>query len=322
MPVITSQYKARGAFKNTHFSTIYSAKIRRVFGVDQQRERISLPDGDFIDIDWSYSKSGEKATKVAVLFHGLEGNAHRPYMLGTSKILNKKGYDCVAVNLRGCSGSDNLNFRSYHSGATEDVDAVLQYLQKEHKYAAVYLVGFSLGGNLILKYLGEERCRPKNLVAAVAVSTPVHLYGSMLRLSEPENRIYHWSFLMDLKHKLKAKIPQFPDYVSFDDYKKIVNLRAFDEIYTAPANGFKDALDYYTQSSSLNFLPQIKVPTLLLNAANDTFLDDECFPFAFAKANKNLNLEVPKYGGHVGFFAKDNIYYNERRTLKFFEEKS
>ncbi|MEH6406889.1 MAG: alpha/beta fold hydrolase, partial [Leeuwenhoekiella sp.] len=255
MPVIPSSYKAKGAFKNPHFSTIYSAKIRHVSGVIQTRKRVFLSDGDFIDIDWSYAKTGKKASKVAVLFHGLEGNAHRPYMLATAKTLNKNGYDCVAVNLRGCSGSMNATYRSYHSGATEDVEAIIDYLIEEHTYPSIYLVGFSLGGNLILKYLGEKSLKPSNITAAVAVSTPVHLYGSMLRLSQFENRIYHWSFLKDLKKKLKIKIAQFPENVTQADLKKIINLQAFDEVYTAPANGFKDALDYYTKSSSLDYLP-------------------------------------------------------------------
>ena len=134
MPHISSPYKTQGLFKNTHFSTIYSAKLRRVIGVTQERERIELPDGDFLDIDWSYSLS-QKVTNVALLFHGLEGNAQRTYMLGMAKLLNQNGYDVAAVNFRGCSGEQNRLYRSYHSGETEDMRFVINHIYFFNKYS-------------------------------------------------------------------------------------------------------------------------------------------------------------------------------------------
>ena len=321
MPIISSSYQAKSVFKNTHFATIFSAKIRRVKGVNQKRERITLYDGDFLDIDWSYSQSQQK-NKVAVLFHGLEGNAQRPYMLALAKLLNNNGYDCAAVNLRGCSGEINKNFVSYHSGATDDVADVIEYIEKTKDYKECFLSGFSLGGNLILKYLGEDRKRPAFIKSAVAVSVPVSLYGSLNRLSTSENRIYSWSFLKDLRGKYKLKMNAFIDRTSAEDFKKMTSLRAFDELYTAPANGFENALDYYTKSSSLRFLSNIKIPTLLLNAKNDTFLDETCYPYEIADSNENFYLEVPEHGGHVGFFKPGEFYYSEQRTLKFFEENA
>lgn len=322
MPVISSPYRAEGIFKNGHFSTIFSAKIRRVYGVRQQRERLILGDRDFMDIDWSFSQGENKKRQVALLFHGLEGNARRPYMLGTAKILNQNGYDCAAVNLRGCSGEKNLQFRSYHSGATDDVVAVLEHILEQAKYRRIFLVGFSLGGNLVLKYLGENRSRPNCIIAAAAISTPVDLYGSLKSLEQRENWIYRWSFLKDLRGKYKSKIQGFPEQANPDQLKKIKSLRMFDELYTAPAHGFENALDYYTKSSSLPFLRDIKIPSLLLNAKNDSFLDSRCYPVSIASANSNLYLEMPEEGGHVGFVAENNIYYNEKRTLGFFEEQS
>lgn len=321
MPVVTSRYQPKGLFKNGHISTIYAAKLRRVRGVSQYRERMDLDDGDFIDVDWSFSQSEKKSTRVVVAFHGLEGNAQRPYMLGLAKILNENFYDCATVNLRGCSGVPNNSFRSYHSGATDYAAAVINHIAQTKNYDQIFLSGFSLGGNLILKYLGEERTKPENLVAASAISVPVNLHDSLKRLNTYENWVYRTTFLKSLRKKYKAKIRDHNQELNWQNYHQIKSLQAFDDLYTAPAHGFKNALDYYRKSSSLQYLPHIKIPTLLLNARNDSFLDESCFPIVYAQKNKNLYLEIPENGGHVGFVQKKPFYYSEQRTLKFFEEK-
>ena len=321
MPIIKPAYKISGIFKNGHFATIYSAKIRRVLGVKQFRERIDLADGDFIDVDWSFAQGERASRKVCVLLHGLEGNAQRPYMLGQVKILNQNGFDCACVNLRGCSGEVNRAYRSYHSGATGDLAEILDFFASEKTYTEYYLCGFSLGGNLILKYMGEDRKLPQQLRAAAAISAPVHLYGSLTSLSARQNWVYRWNFLKDLRRKYRGKIDYYPDQMSHADLQKIKSLQLFDELYTAPANGFEDAMEYYSQSSSLPLLKNINLPTFLLNARNDSFLDAACYPFREAYDSKTLHLEIPKYGGHVGFYSAGAFYYSERRTLKFFKEK-
>jgi len=320
MPIVPSTYKPSGIFKNGHFSTIFSAKLRYVQGVQQKRQRMILKDGDFVDIDWSFSEAEKEATKIVFLLHGLEGNAQRPYMLGQARILNKNGYDCAAINLRGCSGEINKAYCSYHSGATEDLAEVLDAIAIKRKNAQLFLCGFSLGGNIVLKYLGEKRTRPQKLQGAAAISTPVHLKSSLLLLGTRQNKIYHWSFLKGLRKKYRLKMMHFPQQMNQNILKRITDLRLFDELYTAPANGFKTAADYYEKSSSLAFLPDIQVPTLLLNAANDTFLDVICYPKEAARKNKKLTLEIPEYGGHVGFHRYGENYYSEQRVLSFFEE--
>ena len=322
MPIVQSSYQAPLAFKNTHFNTIYAAKIRKTPRLQYTRTRIDLQDGDFLDIDWSYAAARTRSSGVVLLFHGLEGHAKRPYMAGTAKILNTNGYDCAAVNLRGCSGDTNLKLRSYHSGATEDVSDVVDYVTANTDYKQIFLCGFSLGGNLVLKYLGEKRSRPSQIKAGVAISTPVDLYDSLEALQENQNWVYRWSFLKGLKGKYKEKMKQFPENLSLENYRKIRSLRLFDELYTAPANGFQDALDYYTKSSSKSVLKKIDTPALILNAQDDTFLNEKCYPIAEAKENANLFLESPQRGGHVGFMTGKQHTYSEMRSLQFIQDHS
>ncbi|MCK5402087.1 MAG: alpha/beta fold hydrolase [Flavobacteriaceae bacterium] len=318
MPIVSSSYNPPYRFKSGFISTVYSGIVRQVNSVSQQRERITLFDGDFLDLDWSFSK--EKTNKLIIVLHGLEGNAQRAYILGTAKIFNQNEFDAVCVNFRSCSGEANLKFRSYHSGVTEDLDAVIQHIISTKKYSEIFLNGFSLGANVTLKYLGEGRSVPDQIKASVAVSVPCFLYGSCVELHKFKNVLYHDMFKKYLKDKLKQKQKMFPGLISEADINKIKTLKDFDDVYTSKAHGFNDALDYYDKSSSLQFLPNIKIPTLIINALNDSFLSSECYPIDEAKTNSNLFLEMPKYGGHVGFYGKDDIYYNEKRALQFIGE--
>ena len=315
MPIIQSTYKPFFYFKNGFVSTVYSGMFRTVKGVIQVRERITLTDSDFIDLDWSYAE--QKSNKVIILLHGLEGHAQRPYITGTAKHFNNNGIDAIGVNFRGCSGEPNLLYRSYHSGATEDLDAVVKHVLTKNQYDEIYIKGISLGANMALKYVGEADEIPEQVKAVVAVAAPCDLKGSCDRLLSLQNRPYSIRFLEHLKGKLKPKLKQFPDNISITDFKTIKTLIDFDHVYTSKAHGFKDAFDYYEKASCLQFLPNIKVPSLIINSLNDSFLSPECFPIKEAKANVNLFLEMPQYGGHVGFIQKQNIYYNEQRALEF-----
>ncbi|NNL83058.1 MAG: alpha/beta fold hydrolase [Winogradskyella sp.] len=318
MPVVASKYKAPYFFRNGFVSTVYSGLFRKVPGVTQQRERITLSDGDFLDLDWSYASS--VSHKVIILLHGLEGHAQRPYITGTAKLFNDNGIDAVGVNFRGCSGETNKLYRSYHSGATEDLEAVVHHILSKNKYSHIYIKGISLGANMALKYLGEGNDLPKELKAVVAVSAPCFLKGSCDELLSFKNKAYAIRFLDHLKKKLKPKLSQYPENITVKDFNSIKTLIDFDHVYTSKAHGFKDAFDYYEKSSSLQFLPNIKVPSLILNALNDSFLSPECYPVKEAKANANLFLEMPTHGGHAGFIKGNNIYYNEQRALDFVNE--
>ncbi len=315
MPIIKSTYKPPFLFQNGHFSTIYSAKVRVAPKIKQTRERIFLPDEDFIDLDWSFATA--KTNKLVILLHGLEGNGQRTYIKGAASHINQNNMDAVAVNYRGCSGEPNNLYRSYNAGATEDLDAVVNHILQKDLYDEISLNGFSLGGNLLLKYLGERTQVPAQIKKAIAVSTPLVLKESLEKLNKAHNIIYNTSFLLDLKRKLKQKAIQFPEQTSTEEINKVKTLLDFDNIYTSKAHGFKDAYDYYHKNSSLQFLPEIKIPVLLLQAQNDSFLSPSCFPVDVAQNHKNIFLEAPKYGGHVGFYNKNNVYYSEKRTVEF-----
>ncbi|WP_306012548.1 MULTISPECIES: YheT family hydrolase [unclassified Allomuricauda] len=317
MPQLNSDYTPPLLFKNGHFATIYSGIIRSVNGVVQKRERITLSDGDFLDLDWSDSVT--QTQKLVILLHGLEGDAQRPYITGSAKILNQNGYDTCAVNYRGCSGEPNVKYRSYHSGATEDLIEVLNHILNTKNYSEIYLKGFSLGGNLLLKYLGEGNDVPKEIKGAVAVSVPCNLHDSCKQLLSIKNIMYAIKFKGNLLGKLRQKQHMFPGKISDNDIKSIKTLKDFDDIYTSQAHGFEDALDYYKKSSSLQFLPHIQVPSLIINAKDDSFLGPECYPIKETDRNTKLFLEMPSYGGHVGFWGKNNITYTEKRALAFFD---
>jgi len=317
MPQLNSNYTPPILFRNGHFATIYSGIIRSVNGVLQKRERLILSDGDFMDLDWSDSSTPTK--KLVVLLHGLEGDAQRPYITGSAKILNQNGYDACAVNYRGCSGEPNKMYRSYHSGVTEDLIEVLDHILNTKNYSEIYLKGFSLGGNLLLKYLGEGNNVPKELKGAVAISVPCNLNDSCQQLLSPKNILYAIRFKGNLLGKLRQKQQLFPEKISDADIKRIKTLKDFDDIYTSQAHGFEDALDYYKKSSSLQFLPHIQVPSLIINAKDDSFLGPECYPVKETDKNAKLFLEMPNYGGHVGFWGKNNITYTEKQALSFFD---
>ena len=318
MPLHPSDYRPPFPFRNGYLSTIYSGLFRKVDGLMQQRERIELPDGDFLDLDWSFAAG--KSSKVAILLHGLEGNAQRPYMTGAAKAFNTNGTDACAVNFRGCSGETNRLFRSYHSGATEDLDSVVQHIVNTKDYSEIYIKGFSLGGNMALKYLGEEKVVPKEVKAVIGISVPCDLYSSLKQLLKAKNLPYASRFKKHLVSKLILKLPLFPDQISKNDIESIKTLKDFDDIYTSRAHGFNNALDYYEQCSSKQFLPKIRVPSLIINAINDSFLGKECYPFQEAKMNESIHFETPKFGGHVGFIGSENYYYSEKRAIKFVEE--
>lgn len=297
---------------------MYSGLVRKVDGVTQERERLTLPDGDFLDLDWSFASKPSK--KIMILLHGLEGNAQRPYIIGSAKQAIAQGYDICAVNFRGCSGETNTLYRSYHSGATEDLEAIIHHILNSDKYDELFIKGFSLGGNLALKYIGEERDVPKEIKGVVAVSVPCSLHSSLLQLLHPKNYLYAKRFKDHLKAKMREKQQLFPKQISDSDIKNVKTLKDFDDIYTSRAHGFKDAMDYYEKCSSLQFLSKINVPALIINAKNDSFLGPECYPYKEAVENNSLYLEVPEYGGHVGFHGNQNITYTEKRIIKFFDE--
>lgn len=313
-----SPYRPPVLLRSAHLQTVYPALYRRVEGVAYDRERLELPDGDFLDLDWSRAGAG----RVAVLCHGLESGSRAAYVRAMARALNRRAWDVVVLNFRGCSGVPNRLLRSYHSGDTGDLATVVAHVTGTTRPRAVALVGFSLGGNVVLKYLGESAAAVSAKVrAAVAVSVPCDLAGSARRMAAWSNRIYMKRFLRLLRAKIAHKARQFPDRIREADFEGIATFEEFDDRYTAPAHGFADAVDYWRRSSCRPFLTGIRIPALLLNAADDPFLSASCFPVDEARTSRWLELETPRWGGHVGFVRPgQDEYYHEARAGEFLRE--
>jgi len=312
MPLIDSDFKNSRLLFHHHLQTIYPGILRRVGKVNYDRERINTPDKDFLDLDWS--KTGSK--KLVIISHGLEGNSERSYMLGMARIFNENGWDALAWNYRGCSEEMNRNLIMYHSGATYDLDLVVKHASES--YEEIALVGFSLGGNLTLKYLGEQSTNiHSSIKGAVIFSVPMDLHQSSLKMNHSYNRIYTRRFINHLSVKLRRKAEMFPGEIKLNSLRKDMSIFEFDHIFTAPIHGFKDAEDYYYQCSAIRFIEDITIPTLIVNAQNDSFLSESCYPENIL--NTNLYLEYPQSGGHVGFTPPGFgfPYWSEKRAVDF-----
>ena len=319
MPVIASAFRPAPLLRNGHMQTILPVLLPRCVRVTFARERLELADGDFLDLDWA--KAGRQ--RVAILTHGLEGCSTQTYIRGLAAALGAAGWDVLAWNFRGCSGEPNWLPRAYHSGETGDLAAVIAQAVAAG-YPRVALVGFSLGGNVVLKYLGETPAHPA-VAAAVAISPPLALAPCAQKLDrEWSNRLYLRRFLTSLKAKIEAKARLFPRQVDATGIRRITTFQEFDDRFTGPLHGFRDAADYWARSSARQFLPHLTVPTLVLSPRNDPFLAPAAYPWPEAKANPQLFLETPDSGGHVGFLdlRRGLQPWSERRVAEFLGEKS
>ena len=320
MPLIEqSNYQVPFGYASGHLQTIYPSLFRKVPLQTKQRERITTPDGDFIDLDWAREQNSDR---LAILSHGLEGSSNAIYMQGMARALVHAGWNVLAWNFRSCSGEPNRRLRSYHSGATDDLQSVLQHVEQGKPYSRIALIGFSLGGNLTLKLVGDlGRNIDPRICAAVAFSVPCDLAGSAKRLEHHTNRLYMHRFLKTLSAKVREKVQRFPGQIHTDGLAKIRSFRQFDHAYTAPIHGFSSAEDYWRQCSCSTQLDNITIPTLLINAQDDPFLTPSCFPLETARNSQQLYLEIPKHGGHIGFvqFRQGPLYWSEQRAVEFLQ---
>jgi len=299
---------------NGHLETIYPAFFRKVNFRQPVQEKIFTPDDDFLELDCYRRES----TNCVIISHGLEGNSSRAYVRGMARAFFNIGYDVIAYNLRGCGQTLNKQKRFYHSGASDDLAVVVEHAT--NYYESIFLIGFSLGGNLTLKYLGERGLNSL-IKKAVVVSVPIHLHSCSLKLAKPENYFYKIRFLNSLKKKVRSKHTLTKDYPP-SLLKEIKSLLHFDDVVTAPLHGFKNAMDYYNQCSSTKYISQIQTPTLIINAVNDPFLTEECFSNLKLNSNQFVTAILPRFGGHVGFTLLKNsgIYWSEKMAIKFVDE--
>lgn len=317
MPLIPqSSYHAPLLLRNGDLLTIYPTVMRKLSPALYQRERIDTLDDDFLDLDWSRINS----RKLVILSHGLEGSASRHYMIGMASLMNRHGWDALAWNFRGCSGETNRQLRMYHNGSIDDLDWVVRHALGIGRYDTIALIGFSLGGNLTLMYLGSMADKlDARVCGSVAFSAPCDLKAGAARLAKTKNCIYMKQFLVSLHEKIRLKMEQMPGTINDEGYGRIKDFKGFDDRYTAPIHGFKDAEDYWEKCSSARFLPAIRVPTLIVNALDDPFLAEGCYPIEQATNSRYVHLEMPMHGGHVGFvqFIDEGSYWSENRAVEF-----
>ena len=299
MPILPQpRFKTPSWQFNGHLQTIIPSLFRKIAFSYQERERLELPDGDFVDLDWH--RSGNK--KLVIITHGLEGNSTRHYVVGMARLFTQNGYDALGWNCRSCSGEINRLPRFYHHGDAGDLRLVIAHAIQKYGYEAIVLIGFSMGGSLSLRAVAEFPDEvPMQVKKVIGFSVPCDLVSSVKILSQSANKIYSSRFLRKLGEKIKAKAKIFPDQISYEGYGEIKHFADFDNRYTAPLHGFTDAWDFYSKASVKPLLKNIRVPSLIVQAKNDSFLTPECMCGEIIADHPNLFLETPDHGGHCGF---------------------
>jgi len=313
-------YRAPAWLPGGHLQTIYTSLFIRVPPVAYRRDRLELEDGDFLDIDWIDSAT---TGPVVVLFHGLEGSADSHYARNLRAQVRARGWHGAVAHFRGCSGEDNRLPRAYFAGDSADIEAILRHVKAQHPDAPVYAAGVSLGGNALLKWLGERGESARRLVErAAGISAPLDLTAAGHTLDRGFNRrVYTAHFLLTLKAKALRKAARFPGVLDAKAIAAATTFREFDTLVTALLHGFRDAEDYWLRVSSKPLLKTIAVPTLVINAKNDPFLPAWALPSA-ADVSPAVKLEQPDAGGHVAFPSgpfPGNIDWLPRRLMQHFD---
>ena len=313
-------YRAPVWLPGGHLQTIYSSLFIRVPPMAYRRERLELPDGDFLDFDWV---DGQAGAPVVVLFHGLEGSADSHYARDLMAHARMRGWHGVVAHFRGCSGEDNRLPRAYFAGDSGDIERMLRHVKSLHAHAPVYAVGVSLGGNALLKWLGEQGEAARTLVErAAGVSAPLDLTAAGHTLDRGFNRpVYTARFLVTLKQKALRKAACFPGILDAKAIAAATTFREFDTLVTARLHGFRDADDYWLKVSSKPLLHAIAIPTLVINARNDPFLPAWALPSP-DEVSPAITLEQPATGGHVAFPSgpfPGNLDWLPRRLMQHFD---
>lgn len=314
----STPYQAPWWLRGGHLQTLYGVLFARSKLV-WKRERWDTPDGDFIDID---RLPGAADAPLVVLFHGLEGGSGSHYAGALARELRRRGWRCAVVHFRGCSGEPNRLPRAYHSGDTEEIRWVLRRMADESRGPPLFATGVSLGGNALLKWLGEDAEAMHVLAGAAAVSAPVDLMAAGDALGSGFNLVYTRAFLATMRKKAEEKLARFPGLFDGEAMRRARTLREFDDVVTAPLHGFRDTDDYWTRASSKPVLGRIQVPTLVLNARNDPFLPEAALPGP-SEVSGAVRLELPEEGGHAAFVSAPfpgDIDWMPARVTAFFEE--
>jgi predicted alpha/beta-fold hydrolase len=315
-----NNFKAAWWLPSPHLQTLWAAVIRRKHKINLRSERMELPDGDFLDLAWLDNPSD---APIVVILHGLNGNADSRYAVGILNAIQKKGLRGLLIHFRGCSKEPNRLPRAYHSGETGDIEMVIERIREREPNTPLYAIGYSLGGNVLLKWLGETGIS-NPLRAAAAVSIPFELDKAADYLNTGFFRFYQWWLVRGLKKFHQRKFKNHPLEKKFKNVHKIKTFWEFDHQITAPLHGFSSAQEYYTQSSSRQYLKSIAVPTLIIQAKDDPFLPESALPQA-SELSSFVTMELLERGGHVGFiqgkFPWRPEYWLENSILEYFSSK-
>jgi len=321
-----NNFQAAPGLKNRHLQTLYATFFRKLTQPAFEIQRFELTDGDFVDCHWHCKPSRKSTSPIAVLFHGLTGSYRSSYIQGIMLSLKKAGIASVLMHFRGCSGELNRTARAYHSGDTCDAKAWIASLQQQFPNSKLFAIGYSLGGNMLLKLLAEYR-DASPLSAAVAVSAPLQLEVSAATMQLGFARVYQQHLLKLLKQTLLVKY-QYHDYqtligLSVKQAKSISSIEQFDDLYTAKIHGFANAKDYYQRSSARQYLNQIETETLIIQALDDPFMTSAVLPVA-ERLPDSVILEVQQHGGHLGFISGKlwrPEYWLEQRINHYFSTR-
>lgn len=321
--IVDSDFQPSFWAKNRHLQTLWGALFKRMPKLPEStKKRLEFKDGDFVDLD-IYDCDQISGNETVLLLHGLEGSSESHYIAGLARALLNEGQSVIVKHFRGCSGESNRLLRSYHSGVSDDLEETLEQL-KAQGIDIDYICGFSLGGNVLLKWLGENPLSNK-VKAAVAVSVPLSLSECAKSINQGFSKLYQKHLLDSLKEKTKSKFPEISDTIRITagQVDQISNFEEFDELVTARLNGFEGAGDYYQRVSSRQFLGQIKVPTLIIHAEDDPFMNTSVIP-SEQELSEAVTFELSQHGGHVGFVEGASIfkpgYYLEKRIPAFFRQ--
>lgn len=317
--IINSEFKPAWWCKYRHLQTIYPRLFRKQSSLTLKHEQLELPDGDFLDLAWT-EENPDKKSPIIILLHGLEGSVQSPYAKGILRTIYDNNWQGVLMHFRGCSGRHNRLDRSYHSGETGDLQSFINILKDRYPDRSLAAIGISLGGNVLLKYLGEQN-KQCPLVAAMAISVPFDLADGAIALNKGFARFYQRHLINSLQNKFRNKFKNKPAPVDIDRLHEWTDFYSFDHNVTAPIHGFESADDYYNRSSSKQFLKYITTPTYILHSKDDPFMSLKSIPNE-TELSADVTLELANHGGHVGFISGNSPfnaeYWVEKKLTEFF----
>lgn len=310
--IFKSSFKPAWWLKNAHGQTLWPNRIRRGRKVKLIRQRFELNDGDFLDTEWTPGSSGP----IILILHGLEGSTRSGYAVRIMRQIHKRGWRGAFMYYRSCSGEPNRLHRRYHAGDTADLTTFLNIIKQREPDTPIGIVGYSLGGNVLLKWLAESQQIPSTVAAAVAVSVPFELHKVNDRLTHGFSRVYQAAMRNKMQRSIKEKYALRTNTgLNIDAIVQMKTFREIDEAFTAPVHGFSNVDEYYLKNSSRYTLKDIKFPTLVLHACDDPFMTMDAVPSSDELSNK-ITFELSEYGGHVGF-----VYGNPWRPRYYLEER-